>query len=163
MSYYIKLSDIRIPDQFKKSSPLQNKIEAARKYFDEYGKFDKPIVINKDNILMDGYIRFLLALELNMDCIEVEYYNPDFLNEYAYPTNSKYIRGKFDDYNKEYIWRANWNQNIDVGDRVTVITLRKLSDKDYMICKRVVTVTEVFKARYDFNHKSVIRIVKKNK
>lgn len=59
----IKLSDIKINEAFKNTSPTEHKIERVRRKYLQDGVQDKPVVINEDGYLVDGYIRYLVLQE----------------------------------------------------------------------------------------------------
>lgn len=60
---YIKTDSIIIPECFAKTTPSLGKIKAKTKYYDEHGKFKNAVKLNRDNILVDGYINYLIAKE----------------------------------------------------------------------------------------------------
>lgn len=59
----IALSDIIITDNFLNNPPKEKKLNKIRRYYSEFGVIDKPIIINKKNVLIDGYIRYLVLKE----------------------------------------------------------------------------------------------------
>lgn len=64
------LSLITIPDAFAKTKPRQEKIIDAINYYKKNGKFDKPITIKgNNNVLVDGYKRYLAACELGLKSV----------------------------------------------------------------------------------------------
>jgi RecJ-like exonuclease len=66
---YINVKDIFIRDDFKATQPSLDKVQEKLDYYKQNKKFDKYIVINKDNILQDGYINYLLCGLLNIDVV----------------------------------------------------------------------------------------------
>ena len=58
-----KLSDIKIPKEFQESTPGKNKVKKYRDYWNEYKRQLKPVVLNKNNVLLDGYIQYLTLKE----------------------------------------------------------------------------------------------------
>ena len=46
---------------FEKTPPRKAKMDRKRRYYNEHGQFDKPIVLKQNLELTDGYINFLLA------------------------------------------------------------------------------------------------------
>ena len=60
---WVALSDIVIREEFANSTPRKSKIDRIRAYYEEYGGIDKPLTINKWNVLLDGYIRYLILKE----------------------------------------------------------------------------------------------------
>lgn len=66
----IKISSIRIPEDFYRKPPRQVKIEEHMHYFNEHGCFQKPVTITQRGLLTDGFINYLLACEMGMESIE---------------------------------------------------------------------------------------------
>lgn len=60
---YIKTAKIIIPECFAETIPSSEKVKAKVEYYEKHGKFQKPITISKNNILVDGYINYLIAKE----------------------------------------------------------------------------------------------------
>ncbi len=61
---------ITVPEKFLATQPRREKIEATIAYYKKYGKFDKPVVIvGENNLLVDGYKRYVAAKELNLSKI----------------------------------------------------------------------------------------------
>lgn len=100
MKKYIKVSDIIITDDFKASVPSIHKIDKCRKFFDKNQKIDKKILLDSDNRLLDGYIRYLILVENN-----IEYTTVNVLNENYYGKETFYIFGRHPCSVKEYVWR----------------------------------------------------------
>ena len=59
----IRLLDIIITEAFANSHPSDEKVDKYRKEFAKTGKQSKFLVINKYNVLMDGYIQYLILKE----------------------------------------------------------------------------------------------------
>ena len=104
----IKLCDIKIRDDFMQTKPSVKKVNKALRYIERFNKIDKPIILN-DGVLVDSYSRYLAAVIKGMrevPCVELQEMN--------------YIVGKFDNSNKEYVWKNDRNVNVKVGDKVLV-------------------------------------------
>lgn len=71
----VALSDIIINEPFASSKPRNGKMNRIRNYYSEYGCVDKPIIVNHRNILLDGYIRYLVLKENNVPYVEAEVIN----------------------------------------------------------------------------------------
>ena len=56
----MRLSEIKIPDEFANSTPNANKYEKCKKYYKETGNQDRYIVVDENNVLVDGYIMYLV-------------------------------------------------------------------------------------------------------
>lgn len=121
----MKLADIIIPDYLAESVPNEAKINRVKRYFLKYGELDKPIIINHKKELVDGYIRYLVLKEFDVEDVK----------QYRYERQNKkvvtYIYGKHPNQqtDKEYVWRVptseKWNmfmENIFVGDIVMCYT-----------------------------------------
>ena len=59
----IRMSDIIITEAFTNSHPSDEKVQKYRKEFAKTGKQSKFLVINKYNVLIDGYIQYLILKE----------------------------------------------------------------------------------------------------
>ena len=56
----MNIDDIKISDQFLDSHPSQEKMERFEKYWLRTNHQDKPIILDKNGYLVDGYIRYLI-------------------------------------------------------------------------------------------------------
>ena len=65
----VKLENIKIPYNF--TAPNEKKIKKRKKYYKKYGYFQRRIILNKNNLLIDGYITYLLALNMGYDYITI--------------------------------------------------------------------------------------------
>lgn len=63
---WVKVSDIIINEPFASSVPKKQKLNRIRAYYNEYRCVDKPLTVNRNNILLDGYIRYLVLKENNV-------------------------------------------------------------------------------------------------
>lgn len=158
----IKLDKIIIADTFLNTAPSEKKVNAVRNYYKQHGEFDKPIVLSKNNILLDGYIRYIVAKENGLQEIEYATVMP---KEQEQQTNNQnrtitLIKGKFPDNDKEYIWRLPFNKdvNVEIGD--TAIVNVKVRGKK---SRSAVKVVDVFQSN-DYNmikHRLVVKVIKK--
>lgn len=146
--YNIKVTNIVVPYIFCKSKPHKYKMNKIRKYVQQHGEIDKPIIV-KGNKIIDGYTRYLVAIEyglMEIPCMTVQEYMKQNSNAFTY------IVGKFNNSRKEYVWRLEKGE-VNIGDKVLV-----RSDQG----KAVVTVIKTFVSD-DVNllkHKTVIKIFK---
>ena len=69
----VKLSDVIISDRFQKTKCSVEKIDIAVAYVREHNTISKPIVLDKHNVLVDGYSRYLAAKYVGLTEIPVEY------------------------------------------------------------------------------------------
>lgn len=67
-----KLNKIIIQEKFKEHSPRWTKMLDKQAFYIEHGKYEQPIVINKNNILVDGYTTYLLAKQLGRKYMPVK-------------------------------------------------------------------------------------------
>jgi len=67
----IKLSQIKVPYNYKRTPPKKHKIEKHEQYFLANHHFKKPIVITENRTLIDGYIDYLLACKYEMRKVDV--------------------------------------------------------------------------------------------
>lgn len=93
----MKLSDITIKKAFAQSIPSKNKLKKCEKYWNTFGKQDRYIVVNQNDILVDGYVMYLTLKKLGIDKAEVEIINtssPRYANKtttyiYGFHPNAK--------------------------------------------------------------------------
>lgn len=154
----VKLTDIIVPDSFKRSKPTKDKMEKVRAYVKEHGKLDKAIVLD-GNMLTDNYVRYLVAVECGWNrvpCVSIQEYRD---REVDPDKPMTYIVGKFEGNDKEYIWKVTKDISLEVGDKVLVKSKCK-NDKNGVA---VVTVDKVFTSDSDhmLRHKPVIKKVKR--
>ena len=129
----IKLSDIKIKENFANTTPSKEKMNECREFWRYEGKQDRPIVLSSKGYLVDGYIMYLILMEHKEEYAEVIFkkkHNKKYEKlpkvKPAYkniPTT--YIFGVHPNSNctKEFCWRVpaswgNWAENIAIGDTV---------------------------------------------
>lgn len=71
----INLEDIKIKETYAANIPKTYKMEECRNYWNEYHCQDRYIVINTKNILIDGYIQYLVLKENGIQEAEVKISN----------------------------------------------------------------------------------------
>ena len=137
----MRLSDIKISKSFAATTPKEEKMNICRDFWNNNYKQIKDIVINKDNILVDGYVQYLILKENNVENADVvklsrkkvlinrehkrkrEYVEPSYKREVT-----TYIFGMHPKYRtKEYVWRVpiswkGWENDLLPGDRIWVHT-----------------------------------------
>lgn len=67
----IKINKIIISNKFKKTHPSEEKLKHHLKHYIENNKFLKPIIIDKNKNLHDGYCTYLIAKLFNIKEIDV--------------------------------------------------------------------------------------------
>ena len=67
----VNVEDIQIQEVFKENAPSPDKVINKIAYYKENGKFAKPIRVNKDNVLQDGYIDYLICKTFNINTTKV--------------------------------------------------------------------------------------------
>lgn len=65
----VKLGNIKIP--FKFTAPSEKKLHKRNLYYLKHGYFKSTIILNEDNLLIDGYTTYLLALNKGYDYITI--------------------------------------------------------------------------------------------
>lgn len=113
----MKLKDIKISKNFKKHLPSNKKVEAAMEYYQEYGKLDRPIVLNHNNVLIDGYARFKALEKLGLKEVD----DSDENNFSWVETEYVFAHHPEDPNKKTYVWRLIRNgYEVLVNDMVPV-------------------------------------------
>lgn len=137
----LRLSDIKISKSFANTVPKEKKMEECRKVWREQHRQDRYIVVNKDNVLVDGYIQYLVLKDAGIEDIEYRIsdvkrkcwkrkaFNEDatYRNEpttYVYGVHFHPNSGTF---SKEYVWRIpktwaelGWEDDLNIGDEIRV-------------------------------------------
>lgn len=116
----MKISDIIINDTFSNTIPSESKMSKVKRYVEENGKQDKPIVVNKNNVLLDGYVRYLVLKNLGYEDALVkklgikkeksENKNESYKNKLTTYIYGVHYNKKLDKYSKEYVWRIPHNR-----------------------------------------------------
>lgn len=115
----MKISDIKIKDNFKATTPSERKLQECRKYFNEHGTIDRDIIVNNNGYLLDGYIGYLVLKENGVDDVEVILINQNYVNK------TVYVFGCHSGNGKEYVWRIPKKVKADkiiVGSNILVQT-----------------------------------------
>ena len=167
----MKLSDIKISEVFANSIPSEEKLNECRNNWNQWNRQDRYIVVNSDNVLIDGYIMYLVLKENNVEEVEVkistkrkkrwyrknmEDWNvPHYRNE-----ATTYIYGVHpnSENKKEFVWRVpkswselGWEDGLNIGDEILVTT--KFGIKPVVVTK--IEISD--KCPVDFRVKKVVR------
>lgn len=118
----IKLSDIVISSAFAASVPSERKVQRYKSRFAKTGKQSRYLVLDNENVLVDGYIQYLILKENNVE--EAKYVR--YRKKSTYRTqNTTYVYGTHPNSKctKEFVWRVpeSWSEfteNIKVGDTI---------------------------------------------
>lgn len=139
----MKLSEIKISEEFAKISPGKKKINECEGNWNNFHLQDRYIVVDHSNTLIDGYVQYLVLMEHKEEYAEVKISNrrkkrwykkntkdwtaPHYRTElttYVYGMHYNKNKGEF---SKEYVWRVpkswgNWADNVQIGDTVMCAT-----------------------------------------
>lgn len=129
----MKLSDIKIPEAFRLTPPKEEKMCECREYWRYNLKQDRHIVVNHNNILVDGYVMYLTLLEHKEEYADVRKLHKKKktkkitkvkTNPNSYRNNpTTYIYGKHPKSKRILIWRVpkkwiRWADNLHIGDMI---------------------------------------------
>ena len=132
----MKLSDIKITEAFENTVPTESKMNECRHNWNTYNLQDRYIVVNNDNVLIDGYIMYLVLMENKEEYAEVKISNckrkrwhrkntKDLIIPSYKQNSTTYVFGVHPNSNctKEFVWRipARWENfagNIQRGDTI---------------------------------------------
>ena len=142
----MKLSDIRITSAFAETTPTEEKMQQCRENWNKWKRQDRYLVVTPgNNVLIDGYIMYLVLKENGVEEAEVKIStrrkkrwvrkNIEDWKEPKYRTEpTMYVFGKHVNSwgDKEYMWRIpksrTWMQeNVQVGDIVLCVAKRGVS------------------------------------
>lgn len=129
----MKLSEIKISESFASTTPSEKKMEECRYNWRMYGKQDRFIIVNHNNVLIDGYVMYKVLMEHNEEYADVIYKEKHNRNYEKLPkikisyknTPTTYIYGIHpnSNYDKEFCWRVpaswgDWASNLQIGDTI---------------------------------------------
>ena len=132
----MKLSDIKISDAFANSIPRVEKLNECRNSWNLWNRQDRYIVVNPNNVLIDGYIQYLVLKENNVEEAEVKISNmrkkcwyrknmEDWEIPYYRNNTTTYVYGIHPNGKdtKTYMWRVpkSWTwfaENVRSGDSI---------------------------------------------
>lgn len=171
----MKLSEIKIRENFLNTIPNPTKYQKKREKWLRTGRQDRYIVIDKDGYLEDGYITYLLMKEFGVEEVKV-IKNRSWatqgenrkIKEPAYRTeNTTYVWGIHlnSPDKKLYVWRIpngeNWKEftkNISVGDMIYC----RAKEKTAPVIIKAIQTTDVCPTSLDVKKVCSKRIVKGN-
>lgn len=95
----LNLDDIIIPSHFSCSEPSDTKYQNKKRDYINYGEYK--LVVNESNVLLDGYISYLILKDLGVDKVDAFklFSEKDLSKVYVYGVHPNSIT------NKEYVWR----------------------------------------------------------
>ena len=67
-----KLTNIKIQENLKKHPPKADKMMCKWIFYTKHGMFSQPIVVDKDNYLIDGYTTYIMAKALKKKYMTVK-------------------------------------------------------------------------------------------
>ena len=136
----MKLSDIKIRDAFANSIPSEEKMEECRQNWNKWQRQDRYIVVNPGNVLIDGYIQYLVLKENNVEEAEVKISTrrkKRWYRKNVEDSNVPHCRNETTTYvygvhpnskdTQTYMWRVpkNWingADNVQIGDTIICFT-----------------------------------------
>lgn len=65
------LSEIKVPQSYRESTPNMAKRTEVESHYLSYGILDQPIILNSNGYIMDGYIRYLVAKAHDIEIVPV--------------------------------------------------------------------------------------------
>lgn len=129
----ININEIKILSDYLNSNPSPIKFKFWCNYFEKNKKQGKPIVLNSNNELIDGYIQYLVLKNFGVE--ECWYTNNLDKKEKYRDTRTMYVYGRHldDEFNRIYIWRVsngyNWSsfkRNVKIGDCISCYSKGKI-------------------------------------
>lgn len=108
------IKDIKISEDFQRTPPGTQKMERAERQYMQTGTLPTNIIINAENVLIDGYITYLTARKHGIEYLDV--YQGFYETIVA-------VHGKRE---KNFVWRVPLylSGQIEAGDKVLVTTAR---------------------------------------
>ena len=66
----VKISDLSVPSVFSEL-PKKSKIQKLRNFYEKFGRIDKPVQV-KGQLIVNGYSRYVLCMELNLGYVPIK-------------------------------------------------------------------------------------------
>ena len=146
----MRLENIKIKESFTATNPKDEKVAECKEYWNNHHKQDRYIVVDHNNILIDGYIQYLVLKEAGIEIVEVKISDKKrkkWSRKRRVPKQSKpkkltyresnttYVFGSllYSKSKKERTWRIpnSWTDehiaDINIGDVVLVHNRKELS------------------------------------
>ena len=129
----IRLEDIKISEAYANTTPSEEKMCECREFWRYEQKQDRPIVLNRKGVLIDGYCMYLILKEHKEEYVDVIYKKKHNKKYEKLPkvkvsyknTPTTYIFGTHPNSKDKriYTWRVpanwgNWAENLEIGDRI---------------------------------------------
>ncbi|MBR3133367.1 MAG: hypothetical protein IKG42_04810 [Clostridia bacterium] len=67
-----KISNIKVTSEFLATRPRERKLIAKAMYYAQNGRFERPVILDENNVLVDGYTTYIIAKELEMKYVPVK-------------------------------------------------------------------------------------------
>jgi len=67
----VNVSDIKIDESFRQTAPHADKIATCYGFYCEHLFFDRAIIVNRNMLLLDGYVAYLVAKMLDVESVKV--------------------------------------------------------------------------------------------
>lgn len=138
-----QIKDIIISADFKNTTPGSRKMGRAEKNYIHSGKLPVAIVINDENVLIDGYITYLIAVKHGIEQIDVYRGYTELVEAVHYAGSTR-----------AYMWHVplRFTGTIEIGDYIIVPTTRGV--------KRV-RVARVIRQQYPDQVRRIKNVIKK--
>lgn len=68
----IDFEDIRIPKKFKQHYPKKSKMQERWSYYNKYQEPKVSMIVDKDNVLVDGYTTYLICKKIGVEKASVK-------------------------------------------------------------------------------------------
>ena len=136
MKRTMKLTDIIIRDAFANTTPSEEKMNECRYNWRMFNKQDRYIVVDHNNVLIDGYVMYIVLKEHKEEYAKVKISSckkkrwrrrntKDLIIPSYKETPTTYIFGTHPNSNctKEFVWRVpasweTWAENVEIGDTI---------------------------------------------
>lgn len=136
----MRLSEIKISESFANTTPSEEKMNECRYNWRFYKKQDRYIVVDHNNVLIDGYVMYKVLMEHKEEYAEVKISycrkkrwerknTKDWLVPRYKDNPTTYIYGTHPNSKdtKTYMWRVpeswnGWVDNVQIGDTVMCAT-----------------------------------------
>lgn len=144
----IPIDQIIIPVAYKHTSPSESKMLQAKQYYEKYGVISNEVILSENDVLLDGYISYLLAIEKGITEIPIKRRHLEIIKA-IHPGRTK-----------EYVWKVPFEiqGKIKIGDTVNVPTCYGIQRVQVVGVEKMATVTADINYKEAYKTRTLFRV-----
>lgn len=114
----VRVEDIKITKQMQSTPPknMEERIQSKICFYQENGRFSKPIELDRLLVLTDGYISYMAAVKMGLDMVECEIVKGNRILNYSSKRNHIAPSRRMEAYNRHNGICCICGQHIDANE-----------------------------------------------